>query len=115
LRKSLVDPKKILLPHHIKLAIMEQFVKALPKTGYCFKYLCKSFPYMSEAERKKGIFVGPVIRKRMFDADFLLTITEVEREAWIAVLLPSSFGTTRTLSTLLLLQIYHRNSKSRGA
>jgi hypothetical protein len=30
-----------------------------------------------------GIFVGPDIRKLMFDEDFLLTMTEVEREALI--------------------------------
>jgi hypothetical protein len=39
---------------------------------------------MSEAKLKKGVFVGPDIRKLMFDEDFLLTMTEVEREAWIA-------------------------------
>jgi hypothetical protein len=33
---------------------------------------------------KKDVFVGPGIRKIMFDEDFFLTITEVEREAWIA-------------------------------
>jgi hypothetical protein len=82
LRKSLDYPKKLRLPPlHIKL---EQFVKALPKTGNCFKYLCKTFPHMSEAKLKEGVFVGPDIRKLMFDDDFLLTMTEVEREAWIA-------------------------------
>jgi hypothetical protein len=34
---SLIDPKKILLPPlHIKLGIMKQLFKALPKTGNCF-------------------------------------------------------------------------------
>jgi hypothetical protein len=61
-RKSLVDPKKILLPpFHIKLGIMKQFVKALPKTGNCFKYLCKTLPHLSEAKLKEGVFVGPDI------------------------------------------------------
>jgi hypothetical protein len=42
LHKNIVDPKKILLPPlHIKLGIIKQFVKALPKTENCFKYLCK--------------------------------------------------------------------------
>jgi hypothetical protein len=85
LHKSLVDPKKILLPPiDIKLGIMKQFVKALPKTGNCFKYLCKTFPHLSEAKLKEGIFVGPDIRKLMLCDDFLLTMTEVEREASIA-------------------------------
>jgi hypothetical protein len=39
---------------------------------------------LSEAKLKVGIFVGPDIRKLMFDEDFLLTVTDVEREAWIA-------------------------------
>jgi hypothetical protein len=76
LRKSLVDPNKMLLPSlHIILGIMKQFVKALPKTGNCFKYPCKTFPYLSEAKLKEGIFVGPGIRKLMFDEAFLLTMT----------------------------------------
>jgi hypothetical protein len=62
---------------------MKQFVKASPKTGNCFKYLCKMFPHLSEAKLKEGV-VGPDIRKLMFYEDFLLTMTEVEREAWIA-------------------------------
>ena len=40
-RKSFVDPKKVLLPPlHIKLGLMKKFVKALPKEGETFKYLC---------------------------------------------------------------------------
>jgi hypothetical protein len=86
LRKRHADPKKILLlPLHIKLGIMKQFVKAFPKTGNCFKYLCKKFPHLSEAKLKEGVFIGPDIRKLMFDEDFPLTMTEVEREAWIAL------------------------------
>jgi hypothetical protein len=82
LRKSLVDSKKILLPPlHIKLGTMKQFVKSLPKTGNYFKYLCKRFPHLSEAKLKEGVFVGPDKRKLIFDEDFLLTMTEVEREA----------------------------------
>jgi hypothetical protein len=85
LRKSLVNPQKILLPpFHVKLGIMKQFVKALPKTGNFLKRLCKTFLHLSEAKLKHDIFVGPDIRKLMFDEDFLLTMTEVEREAWIA-------------------------------
>jgi hypothetical protein len=64
LHKSLVDPKKILLPTlHIKLGIMKQFVKALPKTGNYFKYLCKKLPQLLEAKLKEGVFVGPDITK----------------------------------------------------
>jgi hypothetical protein len=62
MRKSIVDPKKILLPPiHMKLGIMKQFVKALPKTGNCFKCLYKTFPHLSKAKLKEGVFVGPDI------------------------------------------------------
>jgi hypothetical protein len=47
-------------------------------------YLCKKFPHLSEAKLKEGVFIGPDVRKLMFDEDFLLTMTEVGREAWIA-------------------------------
>jgi hypothetical protein len=58
---------------------MKQFVKALPKTGNCFMYPCKKFPRLSEAKLKEGVFVGPDIRKLIFDEGFLFTMTEVER------------------------------------
>jgi hypothetical protein len=51
----------------MKLVIMKQFVKALPKIGNCFKYLCKKFPHLSVAKPKEDVFVGPGIRKLMFD------------------------------------------------
>jgi hypothetical protein len=63
---------------------MKHFVKALPKTGNRFKYLCKKFPHLSEAKLKEGVVVSRDINKLMFDEDFLRTMTEVEREAWIA-------------------------------
>jgi hypothetical protein len=56
---------------------MKQF--ALPKTDNCFKYLCKMFPHLLEVKLKGGVFVGPDVRKLMFDEDFLLRMTEVER------------------------------------
>jgi hypothetical protein len=42
------------------------------------------FPHLSEAKLKQGLFVGPDIRKQISEKDFVLTMTEVEREAWIA-------------------------------
>jgi hypothetical protein len=39
---------------------------------------------MSETKRKEGFFDDPGISKLMFDEYFLLTMTEVEREVWIA-------------------------------
>jgi hypothetical protein len=66
------------------------------------------FPHLSEAKLKEGVFVGPDIRKLIFDEDFLLTMTRVAREAWIAFknVVTKFLGTTRTLTTLLLSQIF---------
>jgi hypothetical protein len=61
---------------------MKQFVKAMPKEGECFKYLCKKFPGLSGAKLKEGIFVGPDIRKLLSDDLFETTMKTVEREAW---------------------------------
>jgi hypothetical protein len=58
---------------------MKQFVNTLPKTGNCFKYHCKTFPHLSEAKLKEGVFIGPDIRKLIFDEDLLLTMNEVKR------------------------------------
>jgi hypothetical protein len=34
-----------------------------------------------EAKLNEGVFIGPDIRKLMFEEDFLLTMAEVEKEA----------------------------------
>ena len=39
LHPALGDPNVILLPLHIKLGLIKQFVKALNKEGACFKYI----------------------------------------------------------------------------
>jgi hypothetical protein len=56
----------------------------LPKTGNCLKYLCKKNPHLSQTKLKEGVFFGLDTRNLMFDEDFLLMMTEVEREPWIA-------------------------------
>jgi hypothetical protein len=84
--ESLVDPQKVLLPLiHIKLGLMKQFVKALQRDRNCFKYRCSKFPDLSEAKHKERIFVGPDIRKLILDKMFETTMSNFEREAWIAL------------------------------
>ncbi|GBM70932.1 hypothetical protein AVEN_111991-1 [Araneus ventricosus] len=61
---------------------MKQFVKALPKEGECFKYLCDQFPRLSEAKLKEGVFIGPDIRKMMKDENFETKMERNERKAW---------------------------------
>ncbi|GBM06427.1 hypothetical protein AVEN_266373-1 [Araneus ventricosus] len=57
---TLVPPEKVLLPPlPIKLGLMKQFIKSLPKDGECFRYLCSKFPKLSEAKLKEGVFTGP--------------------------------------------------------
>jgi hypothetical protein len=81
-RESLADPQKVLLPpHHIKLGLMKQSVKALQRDGNCFKYLCSKFPGLSKAKLKEGIFVGPDIRKLISDEMFQTTVFYTGREA----------------------------------
>ncbi|GBM69221.1 hypothetical protein AVEN_210442-1 [Araneus ventricosus] len=61
---------------------MKQFVKALPKEGECFKYLCGQFPGLSEAKLKEDVFVGPDIKKMMKDEKFETKMETNERKAW---------------------------------
>ncbi|GBN26339.1 hypothetical protein AVEN_84170-1 [Araneus ventricosus] len=61
---------------------MKQFVKALPKEGEFFKYLCDQFPGLSEAKLKEGVFVGPDNRKMMKDENFETKMETNERKAW---------------------------------
>ncbi|GBM71524.1 hypothetical protein AVEN_145997-1 [Araneus ventricosus] len=72
---SLVPPEKVLFPPiHIKLGLMKQFIKSLPKDGECFRYLCSKFPKLSEAKLKEGVFTSPDIRELLSDSLFSETM-----------------------------------------
>ena len=82
---ALVDRSNVILPPlHFKLGLMKQFVKALNKEGACFKYTQEKFPYMSAEKVKEGVFVGPQVRKLTKDMQFLSTMTDVEKKAWLS-------------------------------
>ena len=81
----LVYRKNIILPPlHIKLGLMNQFVKALDRSGDCFGYICSTFPGLSYEKKKAGIFDGPQIRTLLGDQHFVTTMTVVEVRAWKA-------------------------------
>ena len=79
----IVDPKKVLMPPlHIKLGLMKQFVKALNQDSSAFTYLLESFPKLSEAKIKGGIFIGPQIKKLFESNEFSDRLNYIERTAW---------------------------------
>ncbi|GBN79382.1 hypothetical protein AVEN_17485-1 [Araneus ventricosus] len=61
---------------------MKEFVKAFPKDGECFKYLCDQFPGLSEAKVQEGVFVGSDIRKTTKDENFEAKMETNERKSW---------------------------------
>jgi len=64
----LVFPEKIyLLPLHINLGLMENFVKGMDKTGLGLEYVRDKFRNMSDAKIKEGIFIRLQIRELMQD------------------------------------------------
>ena len=85
INEPLVDSRKIIFPPlHIKLGLMKHFVKALDTDGYCFKYLCESFPALSYEKIQAGVFDCPQIRQLMKDNAFLNSMNETERQAWLS-------------------------------
>ncbi|KAI6656622.1 hypothetical protein LOD99_1417 [Oopsacas minuta] len=63
---------------------MKQFIKSLDKDGPCFKYICRSFPGMSNEKLKAGIFDGPQIRSLIRNSGFVQSMTNLESSAWCA-------------------------------
>jgi hypothetical protein len=85
LRKSLVNPEKMILPPlHIKFGLMKQFFKALNVNVNCFNYPSNKFPALSQAKIKEGIFAGPQTMALTKDKMFEESMTAIEREAWIS-------------------------------
>jgi hypothetical protein len=67
----LVLPEKIYLPPlQTKLGLMKNVVNGMDKTGRGFEYVRNKFPSVSDAEIKKGIFIGPQIRDLIQDKQF---------------------------------------------
>lgn len=82
---ALIDPERVLLPPlHIKLGLMKQFVRALNPNSQSFEYIKEKFPNLSLAKVKAGVFVGPQIRKLMYDEKFLLCLNQIEKDAWLS-------------------------------
>ena len=98
----LVDRKNIILPQlYIKLGSMKQFIKALDREGYCFHYICSTFPRVSDEKKKAGIFDGPQIRTLLKDKHFMARMTAVEARAWGAFtnVVQVLLGTRKTTTT----------------
>lgn len=107
LHQPLVDRKNIIFPPlHIKLGLMKQYVKALPIEGDCFKYLITAFPSLSFEKIKAGVFDGPQIRKLVKDENFIETMTELQKNAWMAFkdLIKNFLGNTRAQNYTEIVQ-----------
>jgi len=85
--KNVVNPPLVLLekiflpPLHIKLGLMNNFVKGMDKTSRGFEYLRIKFPNVSDAKIKEGIFIEPQIRELTRDKQFNEGLNETERNA----------------------------------
>jgi len=96
---SLVELSRILLPPlHIKLGLMNNFVKALDRNGTAFMYPRQKFPLLSDAKIPEGVFTSPDIRSLLRDEIFELIITGDEQRAWHAFreVVTSFLGNRRT-------------------
>ena len=94
----LVDMNRVFLPPlHIKLGLMKNFVKALPKNGATFEHLSTVFPGLSTAKLKDGIFVEPQIREVLKDNDFeeLLNLKELRAGEAFKSVYSGFLGNTR--------------------
>ena len=83
--QPLVEPSKILLPSmhlHVKLGLMKSFVKAMNQEEAAFTYLRETFPRLSGAKLKEGIFIGPQIRDLVKDEYFDELLEGNEKATW---------------------------------
>jgi len=87
---ALAEWHRIMLPSlRIKFDLMKNFVKAMDRTGSAFKYLAEIFLRLSEAKIKRGVFMGPQIRKLSRDDMFNSLLQGDEKKTWDAFRLVS--------------------------
>ncbi|GBN21828.1 hypothetical protein AVEN_154346-1 [Araneus ventricosus] len=92
---------------------MKQFMKALPKDGEYFKYLCHQFPGLFEAKLKEGVFD---IRKMMKNENFETKMETNERKAWESFKLgiTSFFGNKKNPNYKSIVEEVIKNFKILG-
>jgi len=61
---------------------MKNFVKAMIQEEAALTYLRETFPRLSEAKLKEGIFIGPQIRDLIKDEYFDRLLQGDEKSAW---------------------------------
>ena len=82
----MVSLEKIIFPPlHIKLGLMEQFVKVLNTDGECFQHIFSVLPGLSFEKFKASVFNGPQICALVHDQEFARKMKDKERTAWLSV------------------------------
>ena len=74
--------KILLLPPHIKLGLMKNFIKSVNKHGKDFEYLRKKFLKLTDAKLKEGVFIGLQIHDIIDDDLSEHLLMETEESAW---------------------------------
>ncbi|GBN53139.1 hypothetical protein AVEN_272827-1, partial [Araneus ventricosus] len=69
---------------HIKLVLMEIFVKALDREGVAFLHLRNKFKHLSDEKVKEGMFIGRQIKAIFSDDEFEKKLSEAEKATWLA-------------------------------
>jgi len=68
---ALGDKSKIYLqPLYIKFGFLKMSVRAMDRESERFAYLRQTFPKISKAKMKEGIFFGPQMTRLFEDLDF---------------------------------------------
>jgi hypothetical protein len=60
---------------------MKEFVRALDRSGPCYRYPTQKFPSLSEAKVKDGVFDGSQIRQLIRGSTFTNSVNDLELQA----------------------------------
>ena len=87
INKPLVPRGKIIfLSLLIKIVLMKQCIKDSNKKERLFRYLCNTFPGLSQEKLKTRIIDGSQIQKTIRDKDFTTSMTNIENRSWMVFL-----------------------------
>ena len=96
---------------------MKNLVKELNQDGAVFQNICNTFPVLSQAKLKDGIFVGPQINKLLKGEDFDQTLPWTKNVAWNAFwdVAHNFFGNTKAPNYIELVEHMIDSYKKWGA
>lgn len=115
---ALVPKEAIIIPPlHLKLGIVKQFIKAIPKDEQTFQTFWAMFPKISDAKLQEGVLTGPDIGRMINFDEFNRNMPRKYKRAWnsIKLIIKDFLGNHKATNYKEIVRDLMKNMRAMGA